>query len=147
MGGDSYMGSPQTPMPTLGWTGMSATLTVSFTKVTARARLYGSDSVVAVLMATPAMSAPAAPAAALAPGSQDADGDGVWTTTIELPPGEHPYKFVVDGEWIADRIDDETAHCVSGVNLSEGDYPVGGAFPHPKERSSFFCLVNLPTPR
>jgi hypothetical protein len=46
-----------------------------------------------------------------------------------------------------DRIDDQTAHCVSGVNLSEGDYPVGVAFPHPRERNSFFHLVNLPTPR
>lgn len=46
-----------------------------------------------------------------------------------------------------DRIDDRTAHCVSGVNLSEGDYPVGVAFPHPRERNSFFHLVNLPTPR
>ena len=46
-----------------------------------------------------------------------------------------------------DRIDDRTAHCVSGVNLSEGDYPVGVALPHPRERNSFFHLVNLPTPR
>jgi hypothetical protein len=46
-----------------------------------------------------------------------------------------------------DRIDDQTAHCVSGVNLSEGDYPVGVAFPHPNERNSLFHLVNLPTPR
>lgn len=46
-----------------------------------------------------------------------------------------------------DRIDDRIAHCVSGVNLSEGDYPVGVALPHPRERNSFFHLVNLPTPR
>ena len=46
-----------------------------------------------------------------------------------------------------DRIDDRSAHCISGVNLSEGDYPVGVAFPHPNERNSFFHLVNLPTPR
>ena len=36
---------------------------------------------------------------------------------------------------------------MSGINLSEGDYPVGVAFPHPRERNSFFHLVNLPTPR
>ncbi|MHC4177315.1 MAG: hypothetical protein ACYSWU_07405 [Planctomycetota bacterium] len=48
-----------------------------------------------------------------------------------------------------DRIDDERAHCVSGHNLSEGDYPVGVAFPHPDPRvpGAFFHLVNLPTPR
>ncbi len=50
-----------------------------------------------------------------------------------------------------DRIDDQTAHCVTGVNLSEGDYPVGVAIPHPspdpQERTAFFQLVNLPTPR
>ncbi|MFO0837701.1 MAG: alpha-amylase family glycosyl hydrolase [Phycisphaerae bacterium] len=33
----------------------------------------------------------------------DADGDGVWLTEIELPVGEHQYKFVVDGEfWFHD---------------------------------------------
>lgn len=45
-----------------------------------------------------------------------------------------------------DRIDDELAHCVSGHNLSEGDYPVGVAFPHPKQPGAFFHLVNLSTP-
>lgn len=28
--------------------------------------------------------------------------DGTWRVTVELPPGEWLYKFVVDGEWIAD---------------------------------------------
>ena len=46
-----------------------------------------------------------------------------------------------------DRIDDKVAHCVSGSNLSEGDYPVGVAFPHPSRTDSFFHLVNLATPR
>ncbi len=49
-----------------------------------------------------------------------------------------------------DRIDDQTAHVVTGVNLSEGDYPVGVAIPHPsadpRYQSAFFHLVNLPTP-
>ena len=56
---------------------------------------------------------------------------------------------VVDNQGTShfDRIDDQTAHCVSGVNLSEGDYPVGVAFPHPRERNAFFHLINLPTPR
>lgn len=28
--------------------------------------------------------------------------DGRWQATIELPPGRHSYKFVVDGRWITD---------------------------------------------
>jgi 1,4-alpha-glucan branching enzyme len=28
--------------------------------------------------------------------------DGHWGTTVALAPGRHQYKFVVDGEWIAD---------------------------------------------
>jgi len=46
-----------------------------------------------------------------------------------------------------DRIDDRTAHCVSGQTLSPGDYPVGVAFPHPLQETAFFHLVNLPNPR
>jgi hypothetical protein len=46
-----------------------------------------------------------------------------------------------------DRIDDRTAHCVSGQSLTPGDYPVHVAFPHPKDPHAFFHLVNLPTPR
>lgn len=47
-----------------------------------------------------------------------------------------------------DRIDDTTAHCVSGNTLLPGDYPVGAAFPPPgRSESMFFHLVNLPTPR
>jgi 1,4-alpha-glucan branching enzyme len=25
--------------------------------------------------------------------------DGVWTTTVKLPRGQHKYLFIVDGEW------------------------------------------------
>jgi 1,4-alpha-glucan branching enzyme len=25
--------------------------------------------------------------------------DGVWVATVELPPGKHGYRFIVDGEW------------------------------------------------
>ena len=28
--------------------------------------------------------------------------DGHWGTTVALAPGRYQYKFVVDGEWIAD---------------------------------------------
>lgn len=27
------------------------------------------------------------------------EADGVWRTTVELPPGTHHYRFLVDGEW------------------------------------------------
>ena len=25
--------------------------------------------------------------------------DGIWVATLELPPGKHMYRFIVDGEW------------------------------------------------
>ena len=25
--------------------------------------------------------------------------DGFWITSVELPPGKHTYRFIVDGEW------------------------------------------------
>ena len=46
-----------------------------------------------------------------------------------------------------DRIDDRVAHCLSGNNLSPGDYPVGVAIPHPNQPGALFQLVNLSTPR
>ncbi len=27
------------------------------------------------------------------------DRDGVWTATVNLAPGSHRYRFIVDGEW------------------------------------------------
>lgn len=32
----------------------------------------------------------------------DDDNDGVWEASVPLDPGNHTYKFVVDGEWIPD---------------------------------------------
>ncbi|HRR33783.1 MAG TPA: glycogen-binding domain-containing protein [Kiritimatiellia bacterium] len=32
----------------------------------------------------------------------DKKGDGVFTATLLLPPGEYQYKFVIDGTWCAD---------------------------------------------
>jgi hypothetical protein len=46
-----------------------------------------------------------------------------------------------------DRADDRVAHCTSGNALGPGDYPVGRAFPHPRQEGSLFHLVSLPTPR
>lgn len=45
-----------------------------------------------------------------------------------------------------DRIDDRTAHCVTGATLSQGDYPAMEAFPHPLRQTAFFHLMNLSTP-
>ena len=28
--------------------------------------------------------------------------DGIWTATLELTPGKHIYRFIVDGEWCDD---------------------------------------------
>ena len=46
-----------------------------------------------------------------------------------------------------DKADDKVAHCLSGNSLTEGDWPVGVAFPNPKAEDKFFHLVNVPTPR
>ena len=32
----------------------------------------------------------------------DEDGDGVWTTTVELPRGRYAYMFVIDDAWVPD---------------------------------------------
>jgi predicted DNA-binding transcriptional regulator len=46
-----------------------------------------------------------------------------------------------------DRIDETTAHCVSGNVLSEGNYPVRLAIPHPQGSEMMYHLTNLPTAR
>jgi hypothetical protein len=33
---------------------------------------------------------------------RDDDGDGTWEAVLDLPPGRHTYKFVVDGQWLQD---------------------------------------------
>lgn len=38
---------------------------------------------------------------------RDALGD--WTAEVELPPGEHRYRFLVDGEWRDDPTAQQTA--------------------------------------
>ncbi|MCK6485880.1 MAG: glycogen-binding domain-containing protein [Phycisphaerae bacterium] len=38
--------------------------------------------------------------------------DGTWHRKLNLPPGRHEFKFVVDGEWRCDQdSDDETDPC------------------------------------
>jgi hypothetical protein len=47
-----------------------------------------------------------------------------------------------------DRIDENTAHCVTGNSLLAGDYPVRVAISHPEPGvDRMFYLTNLPTPR
>jgi hypothetical protein len=29
----------------------------------------------------------------------DPDGDGIWTATLDLPPGRYEYAYLVDGRW------------------------------------------------
>ena len=33
------------------------------------------------------------------PISMQKAADGIWRTTVELPPGTHHYRFLVDGQW------------------------------------------------
>ncbi len=32
------------------------------------------------------------------------DEEGVWMCTLDIEPGEHQYRFIVDGEWQADPL-------------------------------------------
>lgn len=52
------------------------------------------------------------------------DGGGTWSKTVVLSPGEHEYKFFVDGEWKKDPRNDQTClNCFgtqnSVLNLEE----------------------------
>ena len=42
--------------------------------------------------------------------------DGTWATNLDLPPGRHEYKFVIDGRWCCEPGCDDPApacpHCV-----------------------------------
>ncbi|MBK7702308.1 MAG: glycogen-binding domain-containing protein [bacterium] len=40
---------------------------------------------------------------------EDPDGDGIHTKAMALPPGRYQYKFVVDGNWLADPAAAESA--------------------------------------
>ena len=37
------------------------------------------------------------------------EGDGVWRATVKLEPGEHHYRFLVDGQWRDDPSAEQTA--------------------------------------
>ncbi len=65
-----------------------------------------------------------ADSAATADVLEDADGDGVWSVVLHLDPGVYQYKFVVDGEWMADpanpdKVDDGYGGFNSVVTVPE----------------------------
>jgi hypothetical protein len=41
--------------------------------------------------------------------------DGVWSTTVMLPPGRYEYQLVVDGKWIADPSAQQSANSEFGA--------------------------------
>lgn len=63
----------------------------------------------------------------------DEDGDGVWEVAVPLPPGEHQYKFVVNGsDWRPDPANPRTApDGYGGVNsvVRSEDAPAPPAAP------------------
>jgi hypothetical protein len=44
--------------------------------------------------------------------------DGQWETSLELAPGRYQYKFIVDGEWIADPLAQELVFNPHGTSNS-----------------------------
>ncbi|MEX2141289.1 MAG: hypothetical protein WD894_18635 [Pirellulales bacterium] len=46
-----------------------------------------------------------------------------------------------------DRVADDFVLCATGNALRPGEYPLGVAYPHPREQAAFFHLVSLPTAR
>jgi chromosome partitioning protein len=42
------------------------------------------------------------------------DGARVWTKILHLPPGTYQYRYVVDGEWREDPVNDDTAPSPTG---------------------------------
>lgn len=47
----------------------------------------------------------------------DDNEDGIWTTTLSLPPGRYEYAFIVDGRWWGqDPLADEYVHSFGEYN-------------------------------
>ena len=61
--------------------------------------------------------------AATADALSDADGDGTWTLTLTLEPGTYHYKLIVDGAWITDPANPESAPDGVGGSNSVLDVP------------------------
>jgi 1,4-alpha-glucan branching enzyme len=50
--------------------------------------------------------------------AMQAGDDGIWTTTVKLPPGTYQYLFVVDGKWHEDpACTSRMANSVGGYNM------------------------------
>ena len=59
----------------------------------------------------------------------DADGDGTWELTLDVPNGHHTYKFVVDGRWVQDTENGQSeadGHGGKNSVLDMGGAPQGG---------------------
>ena len=56
----------------------------------------------------------------------DEDGDGTWELALDIGPGHHTYKFVVDGEWLVDPANPQTEDDGFGANNSVVDLPECG---------------------
>ena len=46
------------------------------------------------------------------------DGNGIWSKTVMLYPGEHEYKFLVDGNWQEDPRNNQTCPNCFGTQNS-----------------------------
>ncbi|MFH1843316.1 MAG: alpha-amylase family glycosyl hydrolase [bacterium] len=55
----------------------------------------------------------------------DDDGDGTYTVTIGLSPGQYPYKFVVDGAWFQDPSNPQGVDDGFGGQNSVVEVPAG----------------------
>lgn len=43
--------------------------------------------------------------------------DGEWTTELDIPPGRHEFKFIVDGQWCCEPgVDDASLECERVLN-------------------------------
>ncbi|MFH2051308.1 MAG: alpha-amylase family glycosyl hydrolase [bacterium] len=54
-----------------------------------------------------------------------ANKDGVWTLVLDLEPGDYQYKFVVDGSWVHDPTNPNTAEDGFGGKNSLAKVPAG----------------------
>jgi 1,4-alpha-glucan branching enzyme len=46
------------------------------------------------------------------------DKKGIWKTEVNLKPGKHQYKFVVDGKWVTDPTNKATVRNAFGSENS-----------------------------
>ncbi len=67
------------------------------------------------------------------------DGDGVFTLVLPLGPGEHQYKFVVDGNWITDPSNTQTGGDYGNSMIkvdAQGEVVEAGGGPQPSPLNS-----------